>query len=53
MTLFDAANRNLDGIHFAMEFLQLNTQSLLDSNLQNSRYINAKDKNGMFNYILE
>ncbi|CAG8470800.1 12777_t:CDS:2 [Funneliformis mosseae] len=38
-------NRNLDGIHFAMEFLQLNTQSLLDSNLQNSRYINAKDKN--------
>ncbi|GBC45492.2 glutamate synthase [Rhizophagus irregularis DAOM 181602=DAOM 197198] len=38
-------NRNLDNIHFAMEFLQLNTSSLLDSNLQNSRYISAKDKN--------
>ncbi|RHZ49162.1 hypothetical protein Glove_529g38 [Diversispora epigaea] len=37
-------NRNLDGIHFAMEFLQLNTQSLLDSNLQNNKFINAKDK---------
>ncbi|CAG8678545.1 7432_t:CDS:2, partial [Dentiscutata heterogama] len=37
-------NRNLDGIHFAMEYLQLNTQSLLDSNLQNNKYIDAKDK---------
>ncbi|CAG8654235.1 8220_t:CDS:10, partial [Racocetra persica] len=38
-------NRNLDGIYFAMEYLQLNTQSLLDSNLQNGKYIDAKDKN--------
>ncbi|ORX97575.1 glutamate synthase [Basidiobolus meristosporus CBS 931.73] len=38
------ANRHLDGIHFAMEFLQLNTQSLMDSNLENGRYISAKDK---------
>ncbi|CAG8526130.1 4615_t:CDS:10 [Ambispora gerdemannii] len=38
-------NRNLDGIHFAMEFLQLNTQSLLDSNLENGKYLSAKDKN--------
>ncbi|CAG8592547.1 16132_t:CDS:2, partial [Acaulospora morrowiae] len=37
-------NRNVDGIHFAMEFLQLNTQSLLDSSLQDGRYISAKDK---------
>ncbi len=36
--------RNLQGIHFAMEFLHKNTQSLLDSNLQNGQYISAKDK---------
>ncbi|KAG0086967.1 glutamate synthase [NADH] [Podila epicladia] len=38
------ANRNLDGIHFAMEFLQLNTQSLLDSELNDGKYISAKGK---------
>ncbi|EJT98370.1 NADPH-dependent glutamate synthase [Dacryopinax primogenitus] len=37
-------NRDADGIHFAMEYLQLNTQSLLDSNLEDSRCINAKGK---------
>ncbi|KAJ8517312.1 hypothetical protein ONZ45_g5485 [Pleurotus djamor] len=37
-------NRDADGIHFAMEFLQLNTKSLLDSELQDSAYINAKGK---------
>ena len=37
-------NREVDGIHFAMEFLQLNTKSLLDSELQNGSYINAKGK---------
>jgi len=36
--------RQGDGVHFAMEFLQLNTSSLLDSNLENSNYINARDK---------
>ncbi|KAI0314266.1 NADPH-dependent glutamate synthase [Amylostereum chailletii] len=36
--------RDVDGIHFAMEFLQLNTASLLDSELQNGNYINAKGK---------
>ncbi len=36
--------RNLRGIHFAMEFLTANTKSLLDSGLQNGRYISAKDK---------
>lgn len=38
-------NRTLDGIHFAMEFLQLNTASLLDSNLENDKYLSAKGKN--------
>ncbi|KAK4052240.1 glutamate synthase [NADH] [Microbotryomycetes sp. JL221] len=38
-------NRNLNGIHFAMEFLTLNTRSLLDSNLEDSNYISAKGKN--------
>ncbi len=37
-------NRNLKGIHFAMEFLHKNTQSLLDSGLENGAYISAKDK---------
>ncbi|KAF8717826.1 GXGXG motif, partial [Rhizoctonia solani] len=37
-------NRDAAGIHFAMEFLQLNTKSLLDSELQDSSYINARGK---------
>jgi len=37
-------NRETDGIHFAMEFLQMNTKSLLDSELQEGGYINAKGK---------
>ena len=37
--------RDLDGVYFAMDFLTQNTQSLLDSNLQDGNYINAKDKN--------
>ena len=37
-------NRQLDGIHFAMEFLQKNTKSLLDSNLADDGYLNAKGK---------
>jgi glutamate synthase (NADPH/NADH) small chain len=36
--------RNLEGIHFAMEYLHANTKSLLDSNHQDSRFISAKDK---------
>ncbi|GAA5912483.1 hypothetical protein JCM8208_006614 [Rhodotorula glutinis] len=38
-------NRELGGIHFAMEFLQQNTKSLLDSNLDDDNYISAKGKN--------
>ena len=37
-------NRDADGIHFAMEFLQANTKSLLDSELQDGNYLNAKGK---------
>ncbi|KXS20657.1 glutamate synthase [Gonapodya prolifera JEL478] len=37
-------NRSLNGIHFAMEFLQKNTKSLLDSELEDGQYISAKDK---------
>lgn len=36
--------RDLQGIHFAMEFLKKNTQSLLNSNFDDGKYINAKDK---------
>jgi NAD(P)H-dependent glutamate synthase small subunit len=36
--------RELNGIHFAMEFLTANTKSLLDSNHSDGAYINAKDK---------
>ncbi len=40
----DLPGRHLDGVHFAMEFLAQNTKSLLDSNLEDGRYISAKDK---------
>lgn len=38
------AGRELDGVHFAMDFLTANTRSLLDSNLKDGAYISAKDK---------
>lgn len=36
--------RNLQGIHFAMEYLHKNTQSLLDSELEDGQYISAAGK---------
>ena len=36
--------RNLQGVHFAMEFLTLNTRSLLDSNLEDGNHISARGK---------
>jgi glutamate synthase (NADPH/NADH) small chain len=36
--------RQLQGIHFAMEFLHANTKSLLDSNHADGQYISARDK---------
>jgi len=38
-------NRELEGIHFAMQFLHKNTKSLLDSKLEDGSFISAKDKN--------
>ena len=37
--------RDLDGVHFAMDFLTANTKSLLDSNHADGDYIDAKGKN--------
>ena len=36
--------RDLNGVHFAMEFLTANTKSLLDSNHDDGAFIDAKDK---------
>ncbi len=36
--------RSLNGIHFAMDFLRANTKSLLDSKLEDGKYISAKGK---------
>jgi NAD(P)H-dependent glutamate synthase small subunit len=41
----DVPGRELNGIHFAMEFLTANTRSLLDSKLEDGNYISARDKN--------
>jgi glutamate synthase (NADPH/NADH) len=37
--------RQLEGIHYAMQFLHRNTKSLLDSELADDAYISAKGKN--------
>lgn len=37
--------RELDGIHFAMDFLHADTKSLLDSDHKDGNFISAKDKN--------
>jgi len=37
-------NRSATGIHFAMEYLQLNTSSLLNSKLQDGNFIDARGK---------
>ncbi|MFN9235607.1 MAG: glutamate synthase subunit beta [Planctomyces sp.] len=36
--------RQLQGVHFAMDFLRPHTRSLLDSSLRDGRHISAKDK---------
>jgi len=36
--------RELNGIHFAMDFLHADTKSLLDTNHEDGNYISAKDK---------
>jgi glutamate synthase (NADPH) small chain len=37
--------RELNGIHFAMDFLLRNTKSLLDSNFEDKNFINVENKN--------
>ena len=39
-----ADGRDLNGVHFAMEFLHANTKSLLDSQLEDRKFISAKNK---------
>lgn len=41
----NAVGRDAKGIYFAVDFLTATTKSLLDSNLQDGKYISAKDKN--------
>ena len=41
----NAPGRDANGIHFAVDFLTATTKSLLDSDLTDGKYINAKDKN--------
>ncbi len=36
--------RDLEGVHFAMDFLTENTRSLLNPNVANDRFIDAKDR---------
>lgn len=36
--------RDGEGVHFAMEFLTAQTRSLLDSNMQDGKFMSAKDK---------
>ena len=43
----NAPGRELDGIHFAMEFLHANTRSLLDSGHADGNYISAKGKHAI------
>lgn len=40
-----AEGRELNGVHFAMDFLRANTKSLLDSNLKDGNFISAEGKN--------
>ncbi|MDE7197347.1 MAG: glutamate synthase subunit beta [Lachnospiraceae bacterium] len=37
--------REAKGIYFAVDFLKANTKSLLDSNFQDKKYVDTKDKN--------
>ena len=41
----EVEGRDLNGIHFAMEFLANNTRCLLNNNFNDSNFISAKDKN--------
>lgn len=40
-----APGRDANGIYFAVDFLKANTKSLLDSNFEDKKYVDTKDKN--------
>jgi len=40
----DVEGKNLNGVHYAVDFLKANTKSLLDSKLKDDQYISAKGK---------
>ena len=40
----DIPGRNLEGVHFAMQFLTANTRSLLNSGLRDGQFISAKGR---------
>lgn len=41
----EVEGKELNGVHFAVDFLKANTKSLLNSNLEDGNYISAKEKN--------
>ncbi len=41
----DVKNRDVKGVHFAVDFLTSTTKSLIDSNLSDNKYISAKGLN--------
>ena len=41
----DVPGRGLRGVHQALDYLHVNTKSLLDSGLEDGEYISAKDRN--------
>lgn len=41
----EVEGNQLKGVHYAVDFLGVNTKSLLDSNLQDGKFISARDKN--------
>ena len=40
----EVEGKELEGVHYAVDFLKVNTKSLLDSNLLDGNYINTKGK---------
>ena len=41
----NAPGRDAKGIYFAVDFLKVNTKSLLDSHFEDGKFVNTKDKN--------
>ncbi|CAI9303196.1 unnamed protein product [Lactuca saligna] len=41
----------LSGVHFAMEFLHVNTKSLLDSNLEDRNYMRGTKRSALYSHL--